>query len=215
MRDFTFGKHARARYLGSRLSARNIRTRELSFSALNSVRFGLLLLKRPPLRSPRPKGVSGDTQPDAHLGVLNSVCTGSRVQKAPPTKRDQGWYRVEPHPEGPFHLRLHSPQPDQRADLPDKLDEYSGREEGLDDILELKKAERNGEPADEQQRHVGKILGRMKPREHAKEVSILCRRVRDARVTQQQREAGAERRPQHQGGEHLRDAPAVELLDKH
>ena len=55
-------------------------------------------------------------------------------------------------------------------------------------------------------RRAGSCFGRMQPAEHAEEVAVARRGVRDARVAEQQREHRAERRPQHQQREDRRDA---------
>ena len=60
--------------------------------------------------------------------------------------------------------------------------------------------------AEHEQRDVREVLRRMQPPEHAEEVAALRRRVRDARVAEQQREHRAERGPQHEQREHRRDA---------
>ena len=58
----------------------------------------------------------------------------------------------------------------------------------------------DGEPANHEQRDVRKALLRMDPPEDAEERAVECRRVRDPRVAEQQREDGSERRPQDEGG---------------
>ena len=52
---------------------------------------------------------------------------------------------------------------------------------------------------------VGKLLGRVQPSEHGKEVAVTRRRKRNARIAEQQREHRPECGPQDQKREHRRD----------
>ena len=129
-----------------------------------------------------------------------SVVANTKIQ---PTSATQRGHRIQPHPVRPRHVRARPPQQHEADDLPDELHEDPRRDQRVDHRAEREEARHDRERAEHEQRDVREALRRVQPAEHLEEVAVPRRRIRNARVAEQQREHRAERRPQHQ---HREDA---------
>ena len=93
-----------------------------------------------------------------------------------------------------------------------ELHHEARRDQRIDDAAERKETAHDRNDAEDEQGHVRKPPRRVKPTERFEEVSFPGRRIRHARVAEQQRKDRSERRPQNHQGEDAGYPRPVDLL---
>ena len=163
-------------------------------------------------RFPRPQRKRAQPGPQRHQAKQDDRRAGRREDEHPPSQGYQVGHRIQPDAERAFQIRPIAPQQGHGDDLAHELDEDARGDERVDDHAERQRAGDDGDDADEQQRDVGEALLGMDPGEDAEEGAVGGRRIRDARVAEQQREDRPERGPQHQERKRGREARPVDPL---
>ena len=90
-------------------------------------------------------------------------------------------------------------QDGQPYDLTYKLHKDAARQQGVNDIRQIKEAGQHRKPTDEEKGEVGKILGFMQPGEHSKKISVLSGCIRNTGVSQDESVDRGKGRPQEIG----------------
>ncbi len=138
--------------------------------------------------------------------------TGRDEDEDPADERDEQGERVEPNPVGTGHVRLVATEQDDGGDLGDELDENAQGDEGIEYGAEREKTAGDGQDTDQEQAEMGETPGGMELGEGLEKDTGLGSGVGDPGVPEQQREDGAETRPEDHDGEKLGGQWAVEFL---
>src|SRR5262245_1028454 len=163
--------------------------------------------KRPASGLARPEQEDQYARSQRSQTEKNDLPVGGSEHKQPAAQGHQTGQWIKPDAVGPGHLGRAPAQEGHGKDLPDKLYDDARDEERIDHNARWKKAADDGYEADDHPRHMRKSLLWMQPAENLEEVTILRRRVGNARIAEQQRENRTDGGPKYhhrENGRHLR-----------
>src|SRR5438477_8476786 len=139
-----------------------------------------------------------DDDEDGSVAYLSQKVLAWNEHVDEPSQRDQRGQRIKPHPKrarqvGPAHAQDHHAN-----DLSEKLHQNANHDERRDYIGQPEKTEQRCNTAHDKQRDIRQAMTWVHARKDPEVVSVTRSRKRYARITQQQREDGRERRPHDQ-----------------
>ena len=168
--------------------------------------------ERPRPLQARPAQERGDTRRERKQAHLHVAPARRQEDVGPPGQGHDRGHGVQPHLEGARVVGQPLAQQRHRDDLPDELHDHPGGDEGGDDLVQAEERRDDRHRAQDVERDVGELLGRVDVREGLEEVALDRGRERDARIAEEQREDRPERGPQdHQRDRHRRPPPVQPL----
>src|SRR6516165_8604610 len=169
--------------------------------------------ERPFLFHPCTNHISGGAYCEHPEGEGQGLSLRRHEYIDPTATGDESGQGIEPHTEGPREAGSPQPQKEKADGLGQVLDEHSGGNQAPDDLIQFSQAEDGSHYAESDERYVGELPFRMKPRKDAEEVAVGRRSVRNARVTEQQRENGRECNPQQEHGHKMARSRTMQPFD--